>query len=98
MEYYSIIGKQKLKYIGSMLIFYNKMSITDRQIRISNLYDDKYIVKIFQQYIKIYLQSKYSYESDIRNQNKILLKKKLKIFKLNHPTFGRKIFYSRKLW
>jgi hypothetical protein len=84
---------KKLKYIGSMLIFYNKMSITDRQIRISNLYDDKYIVKIFQQYIKIYLQSKYSYESDIRNQNKILLKKKLKIFKLNHPTFGRKITF-----
>ena len=84
---------KNLKYIGSMLNFYNKTSIKQDQIRISNLYDDKYIVKIFQPFIKIYLQSKYSYESDIRNKNKILLKKKLKIFKLNHSKFGRKITF-----
>lgn len=85
--------KKKLKYIGNLLNFYNKTSIRDHQIKISNLYDDEYIVKIFQRFIKIYLQSKYSYEPDIRNQNKILLTKKLKIFKLNHCKFGRKITF-----
>jgi hypothetical protein len=85
--------KKKLKYIGNLLNFYNKTSIKDNQIRVSSLYTDEYIVKIFERFIKIYLQSKYSYESDIRNQNKILLKKKLRTFKLIHSKFGRKITF-----
>ena len=76
---------KKIYYIRTMLKSYN--------ILVDKLYPDKKLIHIFDDYLKMYLSSKYSYETDIRIKNRIKLHKRLKLFKNNQPTFGRKIIY-----
>jgi len=75
-----------------MLSFYNNLVINNDNINIDPLFPKEKLLPIFEKYIKMFLLSKFSYESDIRIKNKGLLKKKLKQFKKNQPLFGRRIF------
>ena len=87
---------KKIYYIRTMLKSYNiRVSSSDNSdgIYVDKLYPDKKLIHIFDDYLKMYLSSKYSYESDIRIKNRINLNKRLKLFKNNQPTFGRKIIY-----
>ena len=87
---------KKIYYIRTMLKSYNiRVSSSDNSdgIYVDKLYPDKKLIHIFDDYLKMYLSSKYSYESDIRIKNRINLNKRLKLFKNTQPTFGRKIIY-----
>jgi len=85
--------KKKI-YIRNMLNIFNQ-SITSSnnsdRIYVDKLFPDKKLIHIFEDYLKMYLLSKYSYESDIRIKNRINLHKRLKLFKKKQPIFGRKI-------
>jgi hypothetical protein len=85
---------KKIYYIRSMLNSYNQSiaySNNSGGIHVDNLYPDKKLILVFDEYLKMYLSSKYSYESDIRIKNRLKLHKLLKLFKKNQPIFGRKI-------
>jgi hypothetical protein len=82
---------KKINYITKMLTFYNNIVIKNDTISIDPLFPKEKLLPIFEKYIKMFLLSKFSYESDIRIKNKTLLKKKLKEFKNNQPLFGRRI-------
>jgi len=82
---------KKINYITKMLTFYNNIVINNDSISIDPLFPKEKLLPIFEKYIKLFLLSKFSYESDIRIKNKGLLKKKLKEFKQNQPLFGRRM-------
>ena len=84
---------KKFKYIKNMLTSFNTKR--KEKISISCLYTKKYIVSIFEKYLKIYLNSVYSYEQDIRIISKIKLNNILSNFKKEQPMFGRKIICSQ---
>ena len=90
----NLSNDKKIYYIRTMLKSYNirvSSSNNSNGIYVDKLYPDKKLIHIFDDYLKMYLSSKYSYESDIRIKNRINLNKRLKLFKNNQPTFGRKI-------
>jgi len=90
-NYKNFDTNKKINYITKMLSFYNNLVINNDNINIDPLFPKEKLLPIFEKYIKMFLLSKFSYESDIRIKNKGLLKKKLKLFKKNQPLFGRRI-------
>lgn len=82
---------KKYNYIKQMLEFYNSVAYKNNKIFIDNLFPQEKLILIFEKYIKIFLLSKFSYESDIRIKNKNILKIKLKDFKKKYPLFGIRI-------
>ena len=84
---------KKNYYIRTMLNSYNtSISLTDYdEIQVDKLYPDKKLIHVFDEYLKMYLTSIYSYEADIRIKYRIKLNKRLKLFKQSQPSFGRKI-------
>lgn len=92
-NYKNFDTNKKINYITKMLTFYNNIVINTDIINIDPLFPKEKLLPIFEKYIKMFLLSKFSYESDIRIKNKGLLKKKLKQFKKNKPLFGRRIFF-----
>jgi hypothetical protein len=89
-NYKNLDNNKKYNYIKKMFEFYNNLVIQKDQIIIDPLFPVNKLISIFQIYIKTFLLSKFSYESDIRIKNKCKLKKMLKDFKKKQPLFGRR--------
>ena len=94
-NYRNIQDDKKIFYIRNMLRIFNQ-SITSSnnsdRIYVDKLYPDKKLIHIFEDYLKMYLLSKYSYESDIRIKNRINLHKRLKLFKKNNLHLVEKLY------
>ena len=99
-NYKNFDTNNKIIYIHKMLDFYNNLAIKNDQIIIDTLFPKEKLLSIFEKFIKIFLLSKFSYESDIRIKNKFKLKHMLKNFKQMQPLFGRRIvtIYIKKLY
>lgn len=89
-NYKNFDSNKKINYIKKMFEFYNNLVIQKDKIIIDSLFPANKLIPIFEKYIKIFLLSKFSYESDIRIKNKCKLKKMLKDFKKNQNLFGRR--------
>lgn len=84
--------KQKYKYIVKMLIDFNKFySIT----KIDTDFPKEKLVEVFSYLLNDYLINEYSLISSLREVSKQYVKKELRKFKLNNPTFGRKIITKK---
>lgn len=89
-NYKNFDSNKKYNYIKKMFEFYNNLVIQKDKIIIDSLFPANKLISIFEKYIKVFLLSKFSYESDIRIKNKCKLKKMLKDFKKNQNLFGRR--------
>jgi hypothetical protein len=87
-------------YIKQMIYFFNLNSLDSDKLLIDKKFPKEILLKHFKKYVKIFLNTKYSYESDIRIKNKILLKRRLRAFKREQPLFGRIMLsrYIKKLY
>ena len=84
----------KMTHISSMITTYNSHSATKNQFFIDIDYPNHNLVKAFDKYLKIYLLSNYSYESDIRMTSTFKLNKQLRLFKGENIISGRKISFK----
>jgi hypothetical protein len=87
----SLHNNSKLYYISTMLDTYNSIIDINHYIDIDDNFPSKTIIDSMKQFIKPYLLSIYSYESNIRDINKIKMISLLTQFKKENPLFGRKI-------
>ena len=91
-NYKNFEKNKKINYIEKMLRFFNNTTCKNAQIIIDPLFPKNKLIPIFEKFLKKFLLLKFSYESDIRIKNNILLKKQLRLFKKQQPLLGRKIF------
>jgi len=93
---HTLCNTEKILHINTMLNEYNSRSATKNQLLIDDDYSksNHKLVNIFDKYLKTYLLSKFSYESDIRIDNTFKLNKQLRLLKQKHPIAGRKICFK----
>ena len=81
---------QKLFYIKNMIYIFNNIN-SNNYISIDRDFSPKRLIEVLGKFIKPYLLSCYSYESDIRYEYILKLDKLLLDFQQKHSLFGRKI-------
>ena len=82
---------KKFNFIKKMLGFYNKYRGRNKRITYDKLFPKKELVKIFEEYLKLFLSAFFIHDENVYSYCRIDLFKKLDDFKLNNPTFGRRI-------